>query len=113
MVGEGLYWNSPSGQGLLQGMVEKRTFGLALETQATGRQVGVTLPPEAAAPLTGGQQTCQVSFGDDRGVEVHGCVVLRGPGACINKDMCALVAQPCIKIREPEQTLLRPQSSHL
>jgi hypothetical protein len=52
-------------------MVEKGAFSFALETQAAGWQVRVALPPQAAASLTGGQEACQICFGDGRVVEVH------------------------------------------
>ena len=52
-------------------MIKKGTLSFALETQATCRQVCVALPPQAATSLTGGQETCQICFGDGRVVEVH------------------------------------------
>lgn len=52
-------------------MIEESTLGLALETQTTGGEVCVALSPQAATSLTGGQETCQIYFGDGRMVEVH------------------------------------------
>jgi hypothetical protein len=60
-----------SGQGLLQSMVEEGTLGFALLTQAAGWELGVTLPPQSSASLTGWQEACEVAFGDGRGVNVH------------------------------------------
>jgi hypothetical protein len=52
-------------------MVEEGTLCFALVTQAAGWKLGVTLPTQSSASLTGWEETCEVAFGDGRGVNVH------------------------------------------